>query len=90
MSKTKFQEPELIKAGDPRLKLGVLGQPPLVDCRVVAEANYQCLLSEIKEKDLIIKELEAKVKRRDARIESLEMDIEGMERTIHDLETDGR
>ncbi len=72
MGKSKFTEPELIKAGDTRLKLGVLGQPPLVDCRVIAEANYQTLLSEIKEKDLIIKELEAKVKRRDALIERVE------------------
>jgi hypothetical protein len=63
MGKTKFTEPELIKAGDTRLKLGQFSQPPLVDCRVVAEANYQTLLSEIREKDLIIKELERKLKR---------------------------
>jgi hypothetical protein len=71
MKKSNFKEPELIKAGDERLKLGVFmgGQPPLVDCRVVAEDNYQTLMSEIKEKDLIIEELEAKLKRRDARIE---------------------
>jgi len=33
-------EPELIKAGDSRLRLGMLGRPPRVDCRVVAEENY--------------------------------------------------
>ncbi len=34
-------EPKLIKAGSPLLKLGLAGQPPLVDCRVVAEDQYQ-------------------------------------------------
>src|ERR1035437_8401082 len=43
----KFEEPELIKAGDTRLKLGINSKPPLVDCRVFAEANYQDLMAEL-------------------------------------------
>jgi len=34
-------KPILIKAGDNRIKLGLDGTPPLVDCRVVAEDEYQ-------------------------------------------------
>lgn len=37
--------PELIKAGDERLKLGhPFSSPPKVDCRVVSEYNYQQIL----------------------------------------------
>lgn len=43
MKKQKFNEPELIKAGDNRVKLGVSGTPPKVDCRVIAEYGYQQL-----------------------------------------------
>jgi len=34
-------EPNLIKAGDSRVNLGIPGVPPLVDCRVVSEELYQ-------------------------------------------------
>lgn len=43
MAKFKFIEPELIKAGDARLKLGQFEQPPKVDCRVLSEDTYQAL-----------------------------------------------
>ena len=38
---------ELIKAGDKRLLIN--GVPPKVDCRVVAEDNYQEILETLKE-----------------------------------------
>jgi len=68
-------KPQLIKAGDTRLKLGHLSQPPLVDCRVVAEDYYQTMLGVIKQKDLIIRELEARIKRRDILIEKIENNL---------------
>ena len=37
-------KPELIKAGDTRVKLGFLEQPPKVDCRVIAEDEYQRMI----------------------------------------------
>lgn len=37
-------KPELIKAGDTKLKLGVLGEPPKIDCRVVSENEYQKMI----------------------------------------------
>ena len=39
----EFIEPILIKAGDQRLGLGMSKQPPLIDCRVIADVNYQML-----------------------------------------------
>ena len=38
-------KPELIKAGDNRLKLGYLEEPPKVDCRVVSEEEYQKMIN---------------------------------------------
>ena len=44
MKHTKeFIEPILIKAGSNLVKLGLTSQSPLVDCRVIAEDNYQLL-----------------------------------------------
>lgn len=43
----KFREPKLIKAGANNLGLGINLLPPLVDCRVIAEDNYQIVLSTI-------------------------------------------
>lgn len=37
-------KPELIKAGDTRVKLGFLGEPPKVDCRLVSEDEYQKMI----------------------------------------------
>ena len=37
-------KPELIKAGDARVKLGICNQPPKVDIRVVAEEEYQKMI----------------------------------------------
>lgn len=39
--------PILIKAGDDRVKIN--GQPPLVDCRILAEQNYQAMMSIFKD-----------------------------------------
>lgn len=33
--------PDLIKAGDQRVLLGLRKEPPMVDCRVWGEDNYQ-------------------------------------------------
>ena len=41
----KFKEPLLVKAGSNLLKLGVLGVPPKADCRVIAEEQYQVLMT---------------------------------------------
>ena len=38
----------LIKAGDHRVKLGYLSEPPKVDCRVISEELYQEVLSILK------------------------------------------
>ena len=38
-------KPELIKAGDKRVKLGFLEQPPKVDCRVISEEEYQKMIN---------------------------------------------
>ncbi len=46
--KKEHIQPILIKAGDTRLRLGELGRPPLFDCRVIAEEEYQLLLSAYK------------------------------------------
>ena len=46
--------PYLIKANDPRVKLGFDSQPTQMDCRVISEYNYQFivnLLTEIKSID---------------------------------------
>lgn len=46
--------PYLIKANDPRVKLGFHSQPTQMDCRVISEDNYQFivnLLTEIKSID---------------------------------------
>jgi hypothetical protein len=51
MEEKKFKEPELIKAGDERVKLGFASAPPLVDCRVIAEDNYQILMESLLSKD---------------------------------------
>lgn len=37
-------KPELIKAGDTRVRLGFLGEPPKVDIRVVSEEEYQRMI----------------------------------------------
>jgi len=39
-----MSKPILIKAGDSRVRLGFPGTPPKVDCRVVAEDEYQEML----------------------------------------------
>ena len=47
--------PELIKAGDLRVRLGESMTPPKVDCRVIAEDLYQeivDLIAEIKTNDI--------------------------------------
>lgn len=41
MTKFKFIEPALIKAGDDRVKLGIFNEYPKVDCRVLSEETYQ-------------------------------------------------
>lgn len=43
MENNKFIEPELIKAGDGRVRLGFWQEYPKVDCRVISEDNYQLL-----------------------------------------------
>ena len=51
-----FKIPELIKSGDDRVKLGAFNYLPKVDCRVVAEDNFQeliALLKDIKEVDIL-------------------------------------
>ncbi len=50
--------PQLIKAGDLRLKLGWNSVPPKVDCRVVAEEYYQGMLKKIKQRDELLKALQ--------------------------------
>ena len=42
-------KPELIKAGDLRVKLGYNNEPPKVDIRVVAEDEYQRMIMLLKE-----------------------------------------
>jgi len=37
----EFTEPELIKAGSNKLRLGDFQKFPIVDCRVISEDNYQ-------------------------------------------------
>lgn len=51
-------EPLLIKAGDPRVKLGFTNTPPKVDCRVVAESYYQYLIEKTNNKITIMKTIE--------------------------------
>lgn len=51
-------EPELIKAGSPLLRLGANATPPKVDCRVVAEERYQEMLTESKQLQQGVQELE--------------------------------
>lgn len=41
--KFKFIEPELIKAGSDKLRLGLMQSVPRVDCRVLSEDTYQQL-----------------------------------------------
>ena len=41
-------KPELIKAGDLRVKLGYNNEPPKVDIRVVAEDEYQRMIMLLK------------------------------------------
>ena len=41
MEKFKFIEPELIKAGSDKLRLGLMRYAPKVDCRVLSEDTYQ-------------------------------------------------
>lgn len=41
--------PELIKAGDKRVLLGILSSPPKVDCRVISEDNFQEIANILKE-----------------------------------------
>ena len=43
MAELKFIEPELIKAGDNRVRLGYWQEAPKLDCRVISEDNYQLL-----------------------------------------------
>jgi hypothetical protein len=48
------KKPELIKAGDTRVKLGIFNQPPKVDIRVVAEEEYQRMIELLERKNLIM------------------------------------
>ncbi len=48
------KKPILIKAGDPRVMLGYLSQPPAVDIRVVAEEEYQRMISLISDANKLI------------------------------------
>ncbi len=41
MEKFKFIEPELIKAGSDKMRLGLMRYAPKVDCRVLSEDAYQ-------------------------------------------------
>lgn len=41
--------PQLIKAGDKRVSLGILASPPKVDCRVIAEDNFQEIATILKD-----------------------------------------
>ncbi len=48
--------PELIKAGDQRVLLGVNKVPPKVDCRVWAEEQYRAIvgiLREVRREDIV-------------------------------------
>lgn len=45
----KLQKVILINAGDSRLHLGLMKQPPLVDCRVIAEDLYQEIIQALSE-----------------------------------------
>ena len=48
------KKPILIKAGDPRVTLGYLSQPPAVDIRVVHEDEYQRMISLISDAGKLI------------------------------------
>jgi len=50
-------EPILLKAGDARLKIN--GQPPLVDCRVIAEENYQDLIEKANRLEAVVSQKNA-------------------------------
>lgn len=57
-----YREPELIKAGDERVLLGMLRTPPKLDVRVVEEENYKLLIKPpktLEERDQIVKKLQA-------------------------------
>jgi hypothetical protein len=45
----KLEKVILINAGDSRLHLGLMKQPPLVDCRVIAEDLYQEIIQALSE-----------------------------------------
>lgn len=49
-----MSKPILIKAGDPRVKLGYLSKPPQVDIRVVEEGEYQRMISLISDAGKLI------------------------------------
>jgi hypothetical protein len=51
-----FIEPNFIKAGDTRLLIN--GNPPLVDCRVIAESNYQRLIHASQQNEALQAEIE--------------------------------
>ena len=47
-------KPVLIKAGDTRVKLGICNQPPKVDCRVVAEDEYQRMINLLERAEMLV------------------------------------
>jgi len=47
-------KPELIKAGDPRVKLGIYNEPPKVDIRVVSEEEYQRMITLLDRAEMLV------------------------------------
>jgi len=47
-------KPQLIKAGDTRVKLGIFNEPPKVDIRVIAEEEYQRIIKLLERANMII------------------------------------
>jgi hypothetical protein len=47
-------KPELIKAGDARVKLGIYNESPKVDIRVVAEDEYQRMIKLLERAEMLV------------------------------------
>ncbi len=49
----KLESIPLIKENDGRLKLGILGNPPKVECRVISEDLFQEIIYYIKKSNVV-------------------------------------
>lgn len=47
-------KPQLIKAGDTRVKLGIYNEPPKVDIMVVAEEEYQRMIKLLERAETLV------------------------------------